>query len=224
MTDERVDELLKDLDAALSVEPAPSVAARVRTRIDEPSAHGSVGWRLAVAAGMAATIVAYGVWPRDNPTPAGTPQQARSAIAAPEITNASLPSSPAFRRATNRPVHVPGTKGRARTGASDVPPVREAASREREVIVSPQIGLAFEQLQAAARSGRLTAESFAPSEPRFEPAAFAPGTVVIQRVEIDTVPLTAPVADPGPDGPGGSENKPGPKWPNRPLPRTRSTS
>ena len=56
-TDERVDELLADLDRALAIEPSPALAARARTRMGAATP-AWLGWRWSIAAG--AVIVLAG--------------------------------------------------------------------------------------------------------------------------------------------------------------------
>jgi hypothetical protein len=226
MTDERVDELLKDLDAALSVQPSPSVAARVRIRIDQPSGRRVGAWRqlTTVATLVAVAAVTYGVWRRVEPASGDEPPQALATQALPAITTGSAPSRRQPGDSVDGPSHLATRVVPAQRRAGLAAPVRAAEPREPEVIVSPQVRLAFEQLQAAARSGRLTAESFASTQPAFEPVVLTPTAIEIRPLEIEIVPVYPADAGPHPDGPGGSGRQPGPIWPSGPLSRTRSTS
>src|SRR5262245_26615753 len=65
--DDRVDDLLKDLDTALSIEPSPAVTARVRARISAEHAPGWTfwSWRFVAAASAACgvVLVIYMMWP-----------------------------------------------------------------------------------------------------------------------------------------------------------------
>jgi hypothetical protein len=226
MTDERVDELLSELDEALSVEPSPSVAARVRTRISEQSERRPRAvLRLTVAAAMVAVAtIGAAVWWQAEPARTEPPRQVLRRSDDPARVENSAP-------AVEKPS---GTLDRiARSSVADPPPptaggpaqpVHDAVPREPDVIVSPQMRVAFEQLQQAAGSGRLTAESLSQAQLMFEPTIITPATIEIQSVAIEMVPLNPPATGAGPHGPRRSDRAPGPMWPNRPPSRTRSTS
>ena len=165
MTDQRVNELLSDLDEALSVEPSPAVAARVRTRIAEQGERRAGIWFQLTAAAALAAVAAVGgaVWWPAEPSRTEAPRQAlrRSADAARVENSAPAveePSGLLDRMARSSFAAQPSSRAGGRAQ-----PVHDAAPREPDVIVSPQVRVAFEQLQAAAQAGRLTAEFVAQS-------------------------------------------------------------
>ena len=66
MNDKHVDDLLKDLDHALAVEPSPSVAASARMRFDEPRPRqGRIVW---IPAGIVLALAGVAAWPMVLPT------------------------------------------------------------------------------------------------------------------------------------------------------------
>jgi hypothetical protein len=235
MTDERVDELLRDLDDALSVQPSPSVAARVRTRVAVP-AHRLAGWRrLTLATAMVVVIGAsYLVWRPDDAAPERAPTQGASRLdpsAAPIASSQPVPpvQSPAGHttpvdRATSA---VRGTSvdrgGRLQAdpdGVQALIPTRATRPAEPEVIVSPEIRLALQQLADSARMGRLPAQLPAGAEP----VVITPSVVEVSVLEIDVVPMAPPPAATGADGAREPDGESTPIWPNGPFPRTRRTS
>jgi hypothetical protein len=64
MTKQQFDDPLKDLEAALAVEPSPAFAARVRARVTGPrNRRAWLGWQgLAAAAIVALAVVGAGLW------------------------------------------------------------------------------------------------------------------------------------------------------------------
>jgi hypothetical protein len=224
MTDERVDEVLSDLDEALSVDPSPAVAARVRTRIAAQAEQGSGAWpRLTTAAALLAVGTVATLWWGANPSRVDPPRQAVTAADVPRpaqlpAPSGSVPSGPVARttRASAPPRRSPSV-------ARPAEAVYAAPSREPDVIVSPQARTAFEQLQAAALAGRLSEEFFAPSQAVVEPTILTPTVVEVRPIEIERVRFDEPATGPTPEGSSGSGNKPGPVWPAGPLSRTRST-
>jgi hypothetical protein len=225
MTDERVDELLSELDEALSVEPSPSVAARVRTRISEQSERRPRAvLRLTVATAMVAVAtIGAAVWWQAEPGRTEPPRQVLRRSDDPARVENSAP-------AVEKPSGTLDRIARSSVAAPPPPraggpaqPVHDAVPREPDVIVSPQVRVAFEQLQAAAQAGRLTAEFVARSQLMLEPTVVTPVSIDILPMD-EAVPANPPTHGPGPSGPGGSGSESGPMWPSRPLDRTRSTS
>lgn len=228
MTDDRVDELLKDLDAALSVQPSPAVAASVRTRIADSRAAWTMDWRpLAAAAAMVAVVAAsYAAWPRRVPTPVAADragltedppsdpsavQSPTSIVQGPTSTVREPRVTVAAGRTVNRKVRVAASRQPVNTDR-----------REPEVLVSSAVRLGFEQLLAAVAAGRITAESFTNNTVAFQLDVVEPTIVVIQPFAIDTVPVDAPRPEPGgfePVGPIGRLPLPFTSPPSR----TRST-
>jgi hypothetical protein len=213
-----LDELLRDLDAALSVEPSPAVAARVRTHVDERAGRPGFGWHLAIAS-IVVVIAAYGlVYRRDSAQKAGN--QDRTVTASREAQNEVVPLRALRDDAADIPVRVPEPTGRPRRPR---PEASSPAVRQPEVIVSADVRLAFEQLQSAAWTGRLTAESLPSAQPPFVPTIVVPSTVDVRPVEVEWPPSVLPVSGPV----GGADELPTqqePKWIAAPRWRTRSVS
>ena len=225
MTNERIDELLSELDEALSVQPSPAVAARVRTRIAERAGRRPVAvLRLTVAAALAA-VAASGaaVWWQAEPAPMDLPRQTVTtpAASAPVRQTDSRPSRREPRVAAESSSATPAMRAQARPRAGL--PARAADPPEPEVMVSPAMRLAFEQLQDAAQSGRLTAESFSQAEPTFDPVVVTPTVIRIRALKVEGLPLNLSGQGPGPDGLSGSQERMR-VWQSRPPSRTRSSS
>lgn len=197
MNDERVDQLLQDLDAALAVEPSPALTAKVRRRIDdaERSTWGaSRRWAIATAGVVAAFGAAYLTWPRPvhEPLPADR-------IAAAEIAHQSpLPPSvqaPEHREELSprpRIAELPVHSRRAPAEATIRAVVTAAA--EPEVIVSPSVRLGLEQLQRGVAAGRITTESFATERVSIEPRMVTPTVIEIKSIALAAVPVESPGA------------------------------
>lgn len=209
MTEDPVDQLLKDLDVALSVEPSPSVTAGVRRQIDtyERSAVARFRPWLAAAVIVAVAVASYAVWPRSQSETA-VDERLASATTTPAPIAASAPTLPG-------PVEVEGST--LDTPASDEPPARPtrrssvgapprvavvALDNEPEVIVSPAVRLGFEQLRAAVASGRITAESFGNTAVNLELTVVVPIAVAVLPLTLDGFPADYPTA------PGGSGAEP----------------
>jgi len=90
MTDQRIDQLLADLDSALAVEPSPLVVTKARLRSAEAPVP-RLGWRwLPLAVGAAAiTTAIYTYWPREavGPVPSASGAEVLPS-AAPEAARA----------------------------------------------------------------------------------------------------------------------------------------
>lgn len=183
MTDDRVDELLKDLDDALSIEPSPVVAARVRTRIAEKK---TGGWRLlaqsaVVASAVFVAVLSYMTWSRGvtAPQPQAVvgrvePQPASAAgTVRPETGTASGTAEPAHRRGSA--AHSP--------------------QRRSVVQVSSATRLAFEQLQSAVASGRLMAP-LPGDHMEIEPTVITPLSIELEPLTIEMVTVGSPAVDP----------------------------
>ena len=183
-TDERVDELLADLDRALTIEPSPALAARARTRMGA-AAPAWLGWRWALAAGAVIVLAGatYVAWPQPSAVRSTSAQVVPNAPAtAGAQPRAQVPSLAA-------PVAAPAVR-QARARAAGPNPVRHAtaAVREPEVLVSPNQRIALEQLAAALRDGRLTTESVAAAnQPIVQEPLIVP-SMVIAPFEADVLP------------------------------------
>jgi len=210
-----VDELLRDLDLALSVQPSPAVAARVRTRVDQ-TAPSTARLRWVLVTGTIATLVggSYSVWHR------GTPPPAASRLAS--VTPGRPPAGPDLPKAISSP-----RASFVATNDAALPAMREPAvtssSPFAEVMVSPNVLLGLEQLQESVNAGRVSAELLAAPGLGFELAVITPTIVEIQPVKFGTDPVDQ--AQPGSDG-GGKPDSPGETGSMpfaSPLSRTRST-
>lgn len=179
MKDERVDDLLKDLADALSVEPSPSVAARVRTRIAEAPRSAWTGLLTLVIPAAVAFVAVSAVlwWSWRTAAPGGT--KAGRVV----VSHAALePASAAVGAAAEAPPVVD-----ARQPLRSRPPREAAAPAAAVVQISPATRVAFEQLQVAAARGRITAASFEPDHVTVEPTVITPVTIEIKPIVIDVV-------------------------------------
>lgn len=176
--DDRVDELLKDLDTALSVEPLPVVAATVRARIAAKPGRGWIGsnwrWVSAMASAVVIGLGGYSVWPRYTTV---APEQS------PSVTTVTAEKTPANTIApqpqSSQPVRV------ARAARTRSVPLAAAAS-EPEVIVSASVRLGLEQLATNLKSGRITPDALLPE------FMATPEIVTITPITIDMVKVDFP--------------------------------
>ena len=184
-TDERVDELLADLDRALAVEPSPALAARARTRMGAATS-AWLGWRWSLAAGAVIVLAgaAYFAWPQPSAVRSTSAQVVPNAPATPGAQpSAQVPSQAAS------PVAAPAVR-QARARAAGPNPVRHATAevREPEVLISPNQRIALEQLAAALKDGRLTTESVAAAnQPIVQEPLIVP-SMIIAPFEADVLP------------------------------------
>jgi hypothetical protein len=184
MTQDPVDQLLEDLDTALSVQPSPAVAAQVRRRMDAHSrsvGHGFRWWAGAAVAAAAVLVTSYATLDRSLPEslsderPAGHEPRVADAVAAPprrataaiEGRGRLQPSAPA-ETARRSPTEAPGQ-------------MTVWAESEPDVVVSPADRLGFEQLQAAVSSGRITAETLASAAGHLEPTIVIPTILAVHQ-------------------------------------------
>lgn len=219
MSDERIDELLKDLDEALDLQPSASVAARARTRIERLEGRARVKRRLTVAAALAVVTAGYGIWQRLDSVPPDSPRQALGPSALPHLATEEAPGLSANtvslqpHLTTHLPdVHEPRDVAAAGSG--------RANPTEPVVLVGPDVRLALEQLREAAHSNRLTVHTLALTEPW----PVTPTAIEVEPLSIEVVQLGLPLPVPGPSGLGESESGFELRWPGGPLRRTRSAS
>lgn len=177
MSDER-GELLREIGAALTIEPSSSFAAGVRDRVaaeSSPWGRRGLWWGVVGAAACAATIVAVIVANRSPVVPiAVAPDAASVAIAAarpsPVVEPRSAPVAPVVSKTPRR--------GAAPTQATRV---ATAGGSRLQVLVSPDEANALRRLLLAARSGRAQA---------------APGPVTIDPETGELLPIEAIVIPP----------------------------
>jgi hypothetical protein len=150
MMDEHMDDILRELQAQLTVEPSPEFAAGVRARARHDDARSAwIAWRPMLAVAASAVLLA-GVWMargRDRAPAAGS-----GAAAATEAARLPQPAAPT------------GASTPAPTGVSHAAPAARgprravrAADREvtdLEVIVPADQRVALRQLLVAVREGR----------------------------------------------------------------------
>ena len=184
-TDQRVDELLADLDRALAIEPSPAVTARVRTRVEaDASRWFGWGWLLAAAGVIVLAGAAYLAWPRPTAAPSSSFPIASSA-----------PATPGAQPSTQRPAQTvaPAPEPAMRHAgarATQPTPVRHTTVdvREPEVLVSPNQRVALEQLAAALKDGRLTTESVAAANRPILHEPLVVPSIVIEPFKADVLP------------------------------------
>lgn len=189
MSDEHMDDLLRDLNRALSVEPSPSVAAKVRIRIGEGRASrtGWIGW--ATVAAMALVAVAYLSVPREleQPERTASPPEAPS-----DVRGVSLPlTDPLIAPETAEPAPDAGTTRRAATSA-----VALSATREPGVLVPSSARVAYEALRRQIAEGRITGESFMPARDFEGPKIVGPTVLELAPFEIETVRIGSDPSEP----------------------------
>jgi len=187
MTNDRVEDLLKDLDDALDVSPAPETIVKVRARIAEQSSSRWpwLSWRVvaAVAAGVAIVVIGYLQW---TPRAASAPPQVATVIP-PVHAPPPTVEPPAHQTPT-----LPAPAARTVTASSAARQARAIDDERLRVIVSPDQRRGIEQLQAAARAGRITDKSFADSPVVIDAADFEITTVEISSATIEPTKVEPP--------------------------------
>jgi hypothetical protein len=154
------DDPLKELEAALLVAPSPEFAARVRERVrrDEPATSSWGWWRLAAAGVVMALIgvASLTMWRRESKPPAAMVaatgptvaiEQAAPVAPVTKQENDSVASALVSTKPISR-THTPAARAIA-VHASTV-------SREPEVLVPPDEGIAIRRLLLAIREGWAT--------------------------------------------------------------------
>ena len=186
MTDHQIDDPLKELEAALAIEPSPAFAAGVRARVAESRRAAWLTWQeLAPAAVVVVAVLGGFLWRagqvRVQPAAVGTPNApaAMAARIAPDVPVARIASP-------DKPV------------SADRAAVRVTTPAAPEVLVPPDQAMALNRFLAGLRA-RATAErqsaDLSPvvleELPRINPV----------RIELITIdPLV-----PSPPSPGGKE-------------------
>ncbi len=201
MTDEHLDDALRDLRAELTVTPSPEFAAKVRERIERPAASrfGAGAWAwLGVAATCAVAVVAVAIWRSGVPSDVGRIVQSdvgrafrpggNGGAEAPPHTEGTVPPD------VGRPFRAGGRPARVAVAA--------AGRAELEVLVPQDQLIAIRRLMAAVRAG---AQPNLPASP----VMFDPETGELIPVKPIEIPLITVDPLPGtPDGrSGGRENR-----------------
>jgi hypothetical protein len=199
MTDERLDDALKDLRAELMVTPSPEFAAKVRERIERAPARPfwTVWTWAAVASTCGVAVVAGALWLRsdrgivtpaapttDRPSATSLTQHMPTATPTTSTTPATRPGSGTLTRAATRPARVTAK-----------------ATSEPEVLVPPDQLIAIRRLMAAVRNG--AQPNMAPS-----PMLIDPDTGELIPLKPIEIPLITVDPLPGsPDGRSGGREK-----------------
>ena len=190
MSDARVDDLLRDLEGELSIEPSPQLVARVRARIDDRSGSTTL---IPALAGVAFTLVmaaiALGIAP-DRQT--ATSSSAPSRTSLPQVVQrtaqvpAPLAESPALdERVPGAPVRRPGS---VRSGAAA--PTPEIPAETVEVLVPLDQATALRRILVAMRTGRSPVPPATPQVVDAEGRLPAPEPIGIPQIMVQ--PITPP--------------------------------
>jgi hypothetical protein len=132
-----------------------------------------------------AVAAAYLMWPRTTPAPKVPEQMSSMAPAPGPIATPPVPDRPATMTSVASSVKT------ARTQPARAVP----AAREPEVLVSPATRLAIAQLSAAARDGRVTAESFSAT-----PVSTELDVITVAPIVIDVIKIEPPATNSGGGG------------------------
>jgi hypothetical protein len=202
MTDEHLDDALKDLRAELNVTPSPEFAAKVRERIEQAPAKPS--WNVWAWAGAAATcvvaVIAVVLWRSGQHDTSG-----REPVTLAEAQPVATAQPPvAARPAPVEPLVTPSARAAAPLVAHATAPVGPAAARrtEPEVLVPPDQLNAIRRLMAAVRAGEAAGLPQAPTLIDPDTGELIPPKLIeIPLIVVDPLPGT-------PDGrSGGRENR-----------------
>jgi hypothetical protein len=170
-----MDDLDREIDAALAVDPSTEFLARVRGRIEREPAPSSWQGPRALVAAVAVAVVAAGVMSM----PRGNRQPATEGAAAPAVSQSSPATSPS----------APG----ASVAAQRVQPGARFRTRPALIVATNELN-GLRGLQALVREGRvafvLPDES---SENAAAPAPVAVSNIVIAPIEIEPIGLPAGV-------------------------------
>ena len=165
-------EIEAQLRQAMSVQPSPDFARKVRSRIDERRVDRDWWtWRWAAAA---ACILAVGIgWRMANRTDDVEPAQIGRERKAVDVRLAAAPTPSVRERPTAIPRHPPAT------GTSRQPDISQP-----EVIVPEDNARAVARLLALARSGSITEERLTPVVP-----TAAPATLDVAPLGVPAIPV-----------------------------------
>jgi hypothetical protein len=189
MSDARVDDLLRDLETELSIEPPPQLVARVRARIDDRSRSTTLipAWA-GMALALLMTAIALGIAP-DRQT--GSSSSAPSRTSPPQLARVTdMPAPLAESRAWDE--RVPGAPvgrpGRAPSVAAA--PTPEIPVKTVEVLVPLDQATALRRILVAMRTGRSPVPPATPQAVDAEGRLPAPEAIGIPQIMIQ--PITPP--------------------------------
>lgn len=185
-----VQELEQELRRALSIEPSPEFAGKVRARITKPvSASGGRTWEWAAAAVCILTL-ALG-WRL-----AGGPGEEIAAVPdARASADVRLDREPAPAEARpERP--APPTHDRRQVTAAAIPIAPPQPRAEPHVVVPPGNARALTKLLALARSGGVDEESLRPAVPPATPVTLDVAPIVVPAISVPPLEIddSAPTA------------------------------
>ena len=181
MTNDRPDDVLKDLETALAVTPSPEFAEGVRARIHGQSARTRM-WSIWVRAGLAAAAaiaVAFVAWPRREAAPAAV---AVTTSRPPEPVITAPPAAPPA-------VDAVRTVTIAKPEASHDVPRRAPAP---EVLVPRDQAVALQALVAGLSNATIDARSLATPPPDASTPLPATPQIVITPIVIPPIDVRVP--------------------------------
>jgi hypothetical protein len=190
MSDARVDDLLRDLEAELSIEPPPQLVARVRARIDDRSRSRTLipAWTAGIALTLLMTAIALGIAP-DRQT--GSSSSAPSRTSPSHVARVTeMPAPLAESRAWDE--RVPGAPVRRPGRAPSVAavPTPEIPVKTVEVLVPLDQATALRRILVAMRTGRSPVPPATPQAVDAEGRLPAPEAIGIPQIMIQ--PITPP--------------------------------
>jgi hypothetical protein len=209
-TDSRVTDPLEELRAALTIDPSPDFAARVRDRIARDRSRGWLGdWRMWALAGAGAVVVAAAavrLMPAGSRSEAGASapavvSRAEAGASAPAGGSRSEPGASRSEAGASAPAGMTPARRRASNRSAlgaVMSPVAASRPHELEVLVPPDQGIAVRRMLAAFRDGRVIAP---PAEPIFDEA-----TGELIRPTVAEIPLIVVTPLPGPPESSGGRN------------------
>jgi hypothetical protein len=178
-----VAEIEAQLRQAMSVQPSPDFARKVRARIDEQRVDRNWWtWRWTAAAACILAVVIG--WRLVNRTDEVGPSEIRREGNAVDIRLAAAPTPSARERPISMAQPITRTS-------------RQPASSQPEVIVPEDNARAVSRLLALARSGRITEERLTPVVPTAAPATLDVAPIVVPEISVPEVESlsVAPLGD-----------------------------
>jgi len=153
MTKQQFDDPLKELEAALAVEPSPAFAARVRARVTEPrSRRVWLRWQgMAAAAVMGLAVLGAVAWQVKVGEVRTPPLQTAVELTGPAVAGITAPAP--MDRATAVAQALP----------TDAPRIQPAVAPAPEVLVPSDQAIALNRLLAGLRERRTATASAAES-------------------------------------------------------------
>jgi hypothetical protein len=199
MTDDRsdgraspVDDALRDLRDALSLEPAPGFAARVRAQVEQERADRRLRrwhlWSVVALPAAAALAIFVALRPSDHQTPTAA---GRSASVAPPIVQVPAAAASAGPRIA-APALAPSRPERPNRPRGGAVMTAAAGSRPREleVLVPDDQRIALMRLLAALREGRAVVPPGSPIVDEVTGELLVPAPIELRPIAVDPLPGT----------------------------------